>query len=643
MRAITRILSRRSIGAVMSGCLAILACASNVGAALHIVQVGAPAFVDVNLGPLPPLMVPGNPQRQVRLDEISRMVASEASLQGHMIVLRPGDFTLTYKQLSKNNQDGLAAVLGSAPAEAYEHGLASILQEVMSRVRGASPNAQLSLFGLPFESGDADAGNQRYSGVISGSSALVSSRAIIVTGHEANEANSMRRSLAAALQHANGRDIFYRCNGEWRQARVDASPGAVDTYPGSEQSLQQKSEASGGSIVEYASEIDGLDKESASNGDGTALGGGASPDNGGSINNGAGGSGGGGGGGGSGGGNGGGAAGSGSGFGGGGGGGEKGGHDSGNPPVPGPVPPPTSPPGSNKKLFVCQQVSASVHAIYPQTGAKDAITIYTGGIDPDNNGLFDQPDALRDALDLYVPANYTGPVALDWEGVGSENLNLPIGSPELANAVNEWVKVLQKARQLRPNAKFGFFGLPWAQLTDWGPTYIDRAMAIKPIYDYSHCLFPCIYRYYPDTQPQFSAADNRAYVKGLVSLALRISEGKPVYPFIGHRYHEGFLPVAFRLVPEKEFKDQIKAILDARYQGDSADGVVWWGGDQFWYWMATNYSQNPPPQYAFGPLLAQVFAAEMAPGETIAQHFTRIHKRALRRAADVIRRAQMDD
>jgi hypothetical protein len=99
------------------------------------------------------------------------------------------------------------------------------------------------------------------------------------------------------------------------------------------------------------------------------------------------------------------------------------------------------------------------------------------------------------------------------------------------------------------------------------------------------------------------------------------------------------LPLKYQLIPEAQFKAQVTSILAAEFNGVHADGIVWWGADHYFYWMAQNHPAGESP-YQDAPLLAQVFAAEFAVGETAAQHFTRIHKKALRRISDMIQTAE---
>src|SRR5204863_325583 len=128
----------------------------------------------------------------------------------------------------------------------------------------------------------------------------------------------------------------------------------------------------------------------------------------------------------------------------------------------------------------------------------------------------------------------------------------------------------------------------------------------------------------------FTAADDHAYVKESVALALEMASGKPVYPYMWPRFHNSNHVLGYHLIPEAEFKSHVAMIFKATYNGARAAGVVWWGADQYYYWMATHYPHGGPPQYADGPILAHVFQQEISPGETASQYFTRIHKRTLR-------------
>jgi Hyaluronidase len=623
-------------------------------AALHIGPASAPQFVDVNLGPLVPMMDAGNPQRQARIDAVSQHIAAAiVQHQGELIVLRPLDFSLAYDQLSTAQKNAVAAVLGALPAAAYENAVASSLESIIGQVRSVVTDARLSVFGLPTESTDEPEMNQRYANVIAACSAIVSSRAIIASGSGEGEVVALRRSLLQAVRFAKGRELYYRCNGEWRVAvTVDGAgvhdvaindttagasnrvpsissetPAAIEALSAAGRAVKPGQPAANAAASKYHPSA-GADSQhvaalraadagpapssattGANKGDETDGGAQTTAPAGGTTLGGI----------------------------------TPGGTTAGGTGAPGPSGPPegsTPPTNGPLRLFVTQKTNHTVHSIYPQVGAKDSITIYGSDIDPDDDGLFSDPQPLINALNQYVPVDYKGPVCLDWEGYGGHLLASPIGTPGRDVEIGEFVRAIQVAHQTRPNAKFGFYTLPFSSLYDRDQIWHDHNASLMPIYDASQCLFPSIYRFYPDNQPFFGAAEDKAYVKESVALALEFAKGKPVYPYMWPRFHNSNQVLGYHLIPEAEFKAHVSYAFKAQYNGDRADGVVWWGADQHFYWVAQNFPEGGPGEYSQGPILLQVFNQEFALGETPAQHWTRLHKRTLRQLYDVLRTAQ---
>jgi hypothetical protein len=273
---------------------------------------------------------------------------------------------------------------------------------------------------------------------------------------------------------------------------------------------------------------------------------------------------------------------------------------------------------------------STVKALYPENYAKDTITIYQGAIDPDNNGVFDTPETLTEHLNLYVPLDYKGQVTLDWEGAGIAGLETPIGSPIHQQTVEQYVLAIQAAKALRPNAKFGFYGLPIGRYYDRNQEWIDNALALQPIFDASDCLFPSIYDLYKSNEsPQHDPQIDLEVTTDCTKLALRVANGKPVFPYIYHRYHDSNATWGFILIADDEMADNAKAAFDAVWEGDKADGMIWWGADQYYLWMSQqNYSPSHP-NYDQSQRWQDVFAAEIPSGMTGDEWFTQLHTHIL--------------
>lgn len=608
--------------------------AADALAALHITTVKAPVFVTVNVGPIPGLLRQSSARREALLQDLAQKIIGVAgSNPDRIVALKPGDFAFSYARLPDDTQTSLSKTLGGAAGSTYETTIAAILQQVIARVKTHNPNVGVSVYGLPQETRDAAATNISYAALIEGLDALVSSRSIILGGGGETEPAAVRRSLSNALRLAGSRPVYYSCNGQWRRMTFDNSPGAVDVYPPLE--LQKSSSNQGAGQVTGGREI-GLPAGGESSGQGSgATGEGSSATSGGS---------------GSGGGNGGGGGGSaddgggddggsggGGGAGGGGGGGSTGDGPSGGGNGGGSAPPYGDPPITNTPaLLVAQKTSASVHTIYAQYAAKDMPVLYDSDIDPQQTGFFTHTELLQAGLDREVPMDYTGPVCLDWEGVAIANLNYGVSEQTLNTQIAEYLKVINKARELRPNAKFGFYGMPRTSLYIESPEWYAHAQKLTPIFNASDVLFPSVYRFYQANHPNYTAEENLEYVRRSVKFALEIAQNKPVYPFMWHRYHDSNTELGYRLIPVAEFKSHVAAIFQSQHNGKRAAGVVWWGADQYFYWIATNYPNGGPPEYAHGPWLAQVFADEIAPGETAAMYFNRIHRRTIKAIGAVL-------
>lgn len=290
------------------------------------------------------------------------------------------------------------------------------------------------------------------------------------------------------------------------------------------------------------------------------------------------------------------------------------------------------------EFFVTEDTSPAVKATYNRYGARDALILYQGAIDPDNNGMFEHEAKFKAAINQLVPPDYTGPVVLEWKGKGLEGLMAPPDSVAHARALEQYLQVLKLAQQMRPNAQFGFDGLPMSRHSDRNNQWLAMNEALKPIYDQSNCLFPTVYDLYSDKEtPRQSQEQDVDYVRECVSLAIRFARGKPVYACIAARWHNSNPDWGFMRIPEEEFKEHIGAIFDAQHNGDRADGVIWWGADRHHRWISTQKYSPSHPSHAVSQRLRSVFEKEIPPGVSDDAHFDQIHVQTLQWIADVIK------
>jgi hypothetical protein len=188
---------------------------------------------------------------------------------------------------------------------------------------------------------------------------------------------------------------------------------------------------------------------------------------------------------------------------------------------------------------------------------------------------------------------------------------------------------------MRPLAQFGYYGLPMSSFIR-DENWVNSQLALQPIYDQSDILFPSVYDFYASGQAYASVTDDLSRVRGTVEMALRVSNGKPVYPYIAARYHESNAQYGMYLIPGDEFKQHVAEVFASRYGDRRVAGVVWWGADRYYLWLSRQEFPAWHPLRALSLQCRAMFSYEFYPGETDERHFTRIHKAILKRLTEVI-------
>ena len=143
-----------------------------------------------------------------------------------------------------------------------------------------------------------------------------------------------------------------------------------------------------------------------------------------------------------------------------------------------------------------------------------------------------------------------------------------------AASISKLLRVADLARRLRPQAKFGFYGLPpaityWPLVTDSPADYADWVQSnqlLGPLAERVDYIFPSLYTFYRDRKGWLTYAD--------ATLRAARQYGKPVYPFLWFNYHD-----SNRLLRDREI-DPEAWTEELRFCRDHADGLVLWGGYQ---------------------------------------------------------------
>lgn len=189
---------------------------------------------------------------------------------------------------------------------------------------------------------------------------------------------------------------------------------------------------------------------------------------------------------------------------------------------------------------------------------------------------YDFKDDWRD----YVRQN------LPWtiEGLSAEEQETVFASLYDAQARDFVLDTLHFARSLRPNARWGFYGIPYRSYYDaQDPTAAavygsHLAHELGWLYETQDAFYPDVYSLYLTQelgqQSQAYRDDTISFVNYVtynIQWAMDAARGKPVYPLVWMRYHENAGPFAGQPVNATNMQFPIRL---ARQM--SANGVVIW-------------------------------------------------------------------
>jgi len=195
-----------------------------------------------------------------------------------------------------------------------------------------------------------------------------------------------------------------------------------------------------------------------------------------------------------------------------------------------------------------------------------------GSVDWDHDNNLTDEDKANFAiwLDEYVPADYDGPLCLDLEGQYWGMLDTS-NQAVMDVVINVYLDHLAVAKELRPNAKIGFWGFPKKTHTDpnFNTASVDRLL--------SECtaIFPDVYEWNP-------GGDDSARLQLHVERAMEMVNGQtPVYVQTSTRYKTSTTSPRYIHDQAEFMHDQVAPALaavwtDADGKDHRVQGVALW-------------------------------------------------------------------
>lgn len=180
---------------------------------------------------------------------------------------------------------------------------------------------------------------------------------------------------------------------------------------------------------------------------------------------------------------------------------------------------------------------------------------------------------MKKSLDRIIPdKNQSGYATLDWEGAPYNILHgaQKVSEQEYNIVLNKYIAAIQYAKQLRPNIKWSFYGMPTMPYMQYKEGNEQWAASLIPLLKNLDFFDPSLYlqdasETLSDKNSKFFAASYLHY-----SLELAIKMNKPIFPFVWHRYSNN------AKMPNETFRETLKVILNMQYQNQKVNGVIWW-------------------------------------------------------------------
>lgn len=199
-------------------------------------------------------------------------------------------------------------------------------------------------------------------------------------------------------------------------------------------------------------------------------------------------------------------------------------------------------------------------------------------IDWRKDGVFDERDKERFGkwIDINIRPDSRQLVALDYEHPYWPELRRKDTTPErLGEIAAVYREILAFAKSRRPKVRWGFFGLPHRNYRLGEPWQKRLAQINEQILRHQDVVFTSIY----DLGPGDRNGRDFEATRKFIELTLQAVGDRPVYAFVRGRYL-GRSEMRDEPIPDAEFKGQVGAALDARWNDGKREhklaGVILW-------------------------------------------------------------------
>ena len=219
-------------------------------------------------------------------------------------------------------------------------------------------------------------------------------------------------------------------------------------------------------------------------------------------------------------------------------------------------------------------------AYFTKHGVQPAVLVGQRSIEGKGEAVVDA-EVLTQFIESRVPdPGSRAMIVLDWEGEAMKVLNAGEGASPLKyqRYYRGFTEAYRLVKEIRPNATVGYYGFPIRDYWNRNASWRQKNRGLDTLISQFDAVFPSVYDFYnnrlSDKSDSLYVADN---IKEALLMGQRI--GRPVYPFVWHRYHPSNKKVGRQLIPIPEWSDHLRNIVNTNINGQRVNGLFWWSNE----------------------------------------------------------------
>lgn len=217
-------------------------------------------------------------------------------------------------------------------------------------------------------------------------------------------------------------------------------------------------------------------------------------------------------------------------------------------------------------------------------------------IDPDHD-LKPDWDLINNTVQNWYSPGYNGVICLDWEAEFFEALK---GGPEHENfqkAINKGIALVNYIKNLRPNAKIGYYGIP-------NPNWNVDPAHLAPLVNALDVMLPAVYMSDLNTYQQ-----NVTKLLANIQFAMERANGRPVVAFHSPRLAARGGIGGDDIVEREQFIEFVQKTFTVEYNGKRPSGIVIW--DMTGRWLSQGILSIIDSEYVPAGMNIETYATEV--------------------------------